>query len=357
MAWSRFVAGAIPLIMLFSAALPMLAVNGASSPVAKVPVRIATAEKLRNDVEYFSRIGERNYTRPGALIKSAKYIRERFSKAGLEVEELKYQVNDTKKMPLKFPHATLPKKEFTNIIGSVVGTKYPEEIIIVGAHYDTPMLENGQGADDNASGLAGMLALAEYFGKNPQERTIRFIAFANEEMPFFNTKDMGSYRCAANSAALQEKVVAMIALECIGYFSEEKNSQKIPLELKLENPPRIGNFIAIIGNENENALVEQTVAAFKQGSNLPVIGLAASFEIAGLGWSDHASYAKFNIPAIMITDTALLRNSNYHQLSDTPETLNYEKMNQVVVGTAQIIHNLALGGEGKSEKNKSFLKY
>ncbi|MEG2075274.1 MAG: M28 family peptidase [Victivallaceae bacterium] len=341
MAWSKLFAGMIPLVVLLGLSLPILVVNGASSLAETPSLKVTTAEKLKDDVEYFAGIGERNYTRPGALIKSTKYIRDRFAKAGLTVDELKYQVNDTRKMPSKFPHAALPKKEFTNIIGTVIGTKSPDEIIVVGAHYDTPLLEEGQGADDNASGLAGMLALAEYFGKNPPEKTIRFIAFANEEMPFFNTKDMGSYRCAANSKVQQEKVVAMISLECIGYFSDEENSQKIPPQLAMTNPPRVGNFIAIIGNEKQTELVAQSVAAFKKGASLPVIGLAASFDIPGLGWSDHASYAKFDFPAIMLTDTALLRNANYHQLSDTPATLNYEKMAQVVSGSAQIIRNLA----------------
>jgi Zn-dependent M28 family amino/carboxypeptidase len=212
-------------------------------------------------------------------------------------------------------------------------------VVVVGAHYDS--VEGGTpGADDNASGVAGLLALARRFGKTPSARTLRFVAFANEEPPYFQTEEMGSLVYARGCAARGERVVAMLSLETMGMFSEAPGTQHYPFPFDALSPST-GDFLAFVGNVRSTKLVRDAVATFRRTRMLPAEGAAVPDLAPGVGWSDHWSFWQTGVPALMVTDTAPFRNANYHEESDTPETLDYRKLARAVVGLAAVIEALA----------------
>lgn len=215
-----------------------------------------------------------------------------------------------------------------NIIAVKRGMVFPEETIIVGAHYDTC---SNPGADDNSSGVAGMLELAERFSKKTGKRTLKFIAFVNEEPPFFKTKDMGSFAYAESAFERGENIKLAVILEMIGYFSEKSLSQRYP---PLLGPffPNKGNFIAQVSDFKTRKLAKRMDAAFKKASSLPVRTVALPSFVPGVDFSDHWSFWQKEYKAVMFTDTAFYRNPNYHKKTDTPETLNYEYMSRCVDG-------------------------
>ncbi|MBI4803076.1 MAG: M28 family peptidase [Elusimicrobia bacterium] len=228
-----------------------------------------------------------------------------------------------------------------NITGVKTGTVTPEESIVLGAHYDTCA---NPGADDNASGVAAMLSLARLTAKTPAARTLKFVAFTNEEPPFFRTEDMGSLVWARAAAARKEKIKAVIVLEMIGYYSEQPRSQKYPPLLGPFNPNK-GNFIAQISNFKSRALARSIDAEFKKNSGLPIVTLALPSIIPGVDFSDHKSFWVAGYPAVMFTDTAFYRNANYHRGTDMPETLNYEYMAELIEGLRAAL--LAQAGQGR----------
>jgi len=228
-----------------------------------------------------------------------------------------------------------------NITGVKTGAVNPEESVVVGAHYDT--FEN-PGADDNASGIAGMLSLARLTAKTPTARTLKFVAFTNEEPPFFRTEDMGSLVWARAAAARKEKIKAVIVLEMIGYYSERRRSQKYPPLIGPFNPNK-GNFIAQISNFKSYGLARSIDAEFKKNSSLPIVTLALPSIVPGVDFSDHRSFWKVGYPAVMFTDTSFYRNANYHKCTDTPETLNYEYMAELIEGLKPAL--LAQAGPGQ----------
>jgi Zn-dependent M28 family amino/carboxypeptidase len=232
---------------------------------------------------------------------------------------------------------TLGGRVFRNIIVDKPGQSSPEETIIMGAHYDTCF---NPGADDNASGVAGVLELARLLKGEVLKRNVKFIAFTNEEPPFFLTDAMGSRVYAQAAKRDNEKIKAAVILEMIGYYSEGRNSQRY---LTLLGPfyPHRGNFLAVIGNFPSRHLVAKMGKYFKQASSFPVESLIAPSCLSGVYFSDHWSFWKEGYPAVMITDTAFLRNPHYHHDSDLPETLDYEKMSLAVHGLKEAIVRMA----------------
>jgi len=227
---------------------------------------------------------------------------------------------------------------FSNIEAELTGRRWPKEIIVVGAHYDS--ISTTPGADDNASGVAAMLALAEIFAGHPQGRTIRFVAFTNEEPPWFQSTDMGSLRYASELKAKGENVVAMIALESIGYFSDQPGSQKYPAPLdKLY--PNVGNFVAVVGSPRSGPLVDFIYAAMDNGGVIPVEKGILPPQTPGVGWSDHWSFWEKGYPAVMLTGTAPFRNPYYHQSTDVPATIDFERLARTTGATHQALEALA----------------
>ena len=204
--------------------------------------------------------------------------------------------------------------------------------IVVGAHYDT--VPGSPGADDNASGVAVLLELAR------MGLPARFVAFANEEMPYFQSGEMGSHAWAARAHRAGDKISAMLSLEMLGYYRNVPRSQGYPPPLGWFYPDR-ANFIAFVGDLGARRLVRHAVGFFRKHAKFPAEGVAAPAGIPGVTWSDHWSFRSHGYPAIMVTDTAFYRYPHYHLPSDTPEKLDYMRMARVTLGLAALIKELA----------------
>ncbi|MBW3596294.1 MAG: M20/M25/M40 family metallo-hydrolase [Planctomycetes bacterium] len=281
-------------------------------------------DRLRRHVERLAgEIGERNLQRYPQLQEAAAYIAEELEDAGYEVSRQTFTARD---------------HEFVNLEAELRGASRPEEIVIVGAHYDT--VPGSPGAGDNASGVAAMLSLARRAKGWKPARTVRFVAFSNEEMPYFQSSDMGSWVYARRCRKRDENIVAMLSLETIGYFRDEPGSQQYPPPFGAFYPSE-GNFIGVIGNVASRPLVHRVIESFRRRASIPSEGGAIPADVAGVGWSDHWSFWQEGYPAVMITDTAIFRYPHYHRPTDTPDKLDYEKTARVVEGVEAAVRELA----------------
>ncbi len=273
-------------------------------------------------VKLSSQIGDRSVFRYPQLTEAAAYISQEFQAMGFKVEFQKYQLHG---------------KEVKNVIARKPGKKRPEEIIVAGAHYDTCF---NPGANDNASGVAGLIELARLISQTESARTIKFIAFANEEPPFFKTEDMGSFVYTRQAKKENKQIKAAVILEMIGYYSKQPFSQRYP---PLLGPffPNKADFIAIVGNLTNRNLVKKTSSAFSRHSEFPIESIVLFDFIPGVDFSDHWSFWQHGFPAVMATDTAFYRYKHYHKKSDTFEKLNYCKMAAVVEGLKEVLIELA----------------
>ncbi len=283
------------------------------------------AQELRKTVEVLAlQIGERNVQRPAALAEAADAIEQSLEAAGYDVYRQTYHVGG---VPCHNLEAILP------------GALLPERNLIIGAHYDS--VPGSPAANDNASGVAALLALARRWREaEPPPVTIRFVAFVNEEPPYFQTPKMGSVVYASAAAKKGKDIAGMISLETIGYYSDEPGSQRYPPPIGLFYP-RTGNFIGFIGNHRSRRLVRRAVASFREHAQFPSEGAALPGLVPGVGWSDHWSFWQAGWEAIMVTDTAPYRYPWYHSPFDTPEKIDYERMARVVDGLFYVIRDLA----------------
>jgi Zn-dependent M28 family amino/carboxypeptidase len=280
-------------------------------------------EQLKRHISMLGEeIGERNIWKYYNLKTSAHYIEKMVRELGYDAKKQEYGVKD---MPVE------------NLEWELIGVSNPEEIILVGAHYDSVL--GSPGANDNASGVAALLEIARLLKAERLSRTVRFVAFVNEEPPFFQTDKMGSRVYAARCRQCNEKIVAMLSLETIGYYCHERKSQQYPFPFSFFYPST-GNFIGFVGNLSSRALVREAIEIFRSNTKFPSEGIAAPGWIMGIGWSDHWSFWKEGYPAIMITDTALFRYQYYHSREDVPNRIDYESMARVVIGINQIIREL-----------------
>ena len=198
------------------------------------------------------------------------------------------------------------------------------------------------GANDNGSGVAALLALARRFAGKSFPRTLRFVAFVNEEPPMFQaTGEMGSYVYAGRCRANGDRIEAMMSLETIGYYSNTPHSQRYPLLGLGLLYPTTGNFVGFVGNVSSRALVREAIGQFRQHAQVPAQGAAMPSIIPGIGWSDQWAFWQHGYPGIMITDTAPFRYPHYHAASDTPDKLDYDTMARVVQGLEKVIDHLA----------------
>jgi Zn-dependent M28 family amino/carboxypeptidase len=264
----------------------------------------------------------RNFTNPASLNKAAGYIEEKFKEFGLSTEIQHFQVEG---------------ETYKNVIGSYGKDK--EERIIVGAHYD--VCGDQPGADDNASAVAGLLEIAQLAGNYASASKYRFdfVAYSLEEPPYFRSKKMGSYFHAKSIYDQGVTIRGMICLEMIGYFTDEKNSQRFPLPFMKMAYPSEGNFIAVVGNFSSRSLITEVVTHFKHAA-IKAESLKAPALLPGVDFSDHRNYWYFGYKAVMITDTAFYRNPNYHRRGDTIDTLDFEKMGEVVKGITWTLVNM-----------------
>jgi len=268
-------------------------------------------------------IGERNIWNYSKLASAVSYIQEVFQGFGYDVADEEYMVDDI---------------SVANIVVEITGESAPDEIIVIGAHYDT--VSGSPGADDNASAVAGVLEISRLLKDSRPKRTIRFVTFVNEEPPFFRTDRMGSRVNSSRSKNRGDNIKAMISLEMIGYYSDEPGSQQYPFPFSYFFP-KTGNFVGFVGNIRSRNLVEKCISSFRSSTDFPSEGISAPGWITGMGWSDQWSFWQEGFQAIMITDTAFFRNRNYHMKSDTPDTLSYDRMSRVVVGVSEVVSFIA----------------
>lgn len=268
-------------------------------------------------------IGERNDSNPNRYNNAADFIAEMFQESGLVPYE--DELGD--------------KLQYRNIVAEHYGTSLPEEVIIVGAHYDTVWLSSG--ADDNASGVAVMLEIARQLKTKQLARTIRFVAFANEEYPHFLTDNMGSLFHAKRSYEREDKIIAMLSLEMLGYFSDEIESQSYPSPLNWFYPNK-ANFIAFVSDFSSRDLLRKSIGLFRDSMTFPSEGLTAPVAlIPDVRRSDQAAFWRYNYPAFMVTDTAAYRYNAYHNAKDVPERLDYDSMARVATGLIAVLEKLA----------------
>lgn len=274
----------------------------------------ADKKRIYRDVDFLTALRPyRNFRNTGSLDKSAEYIAKEFKKIGAAPHFQKWEVES---------------REYKNVIASYNQEK--SRRLVVGAHYD---VAGGQpGADDNASAVAGLLEVARMvFEAAPNlDYRIDFVAYCLEEPPFFATDYMGSYVHAKSLHDQKAEVIGMICFEMIGYFSEEPNSQAFPSPELAKIYPHTANFIIVVGIEKyfEFTSLVHRLMAKDAGIDVQVIKFPSGAGLAGL--SDQRSYWRFDYPALMINDTSFIRNPNYHKTSDTIETLDFDKMTEVI---------------------------
>jgi hypothetical protein len=291
---------------------------------------IALREELRADVQKLAgEIGERNMWHYRQLNAAADFIENSFSLAGLRTRRDSYDMRG---------------QACHNIEAEVAGSQRPAvsspppSIIVIGAHYDSVF--GSPGANDNGTGVAATLALARRFASIKPGHTLRFVAFVNEEPPYFLSGEMGSLVYARRCKARGDKISAMISLETIGYFSDAPHSQTYPSPGLGIFYPKVGNFIGFVSNVRSRALLRRVVALFRKHAKIPSEGAALPGFVPGVSWSDQSSFWRQGYPAIMATDTAPFRYPYYHSSNDTPDKLDYDRFTLVVNGIEKVIQGL-----------------
>lgn len=284
----------------------------------------AAAVRLRADVTKIAgEIGERNVWRYDQLTATADYLEKSLADSGYKVSRQPYECEG---------------KNVANLEATLAGGANADEIDLIGAHYDS--VRGCPGANDNGTGVAAGLELARALVAAKPARSIRFVFFVNEEPPFFHSPLMGSVVYAKRSKERGEKIVAMLSLETIGFFSDEPNSQAYPPPFN-KFFPSTGNFIAFVGDSSAKDLVSRCVASFRAHTRFPSEGCAVSDRIQGIGWSDHWAFTRQGYPAVMVTDTAPFRYRHYHTAEDTPDQVNYERLAKVTAGVGRVVLELA----------------
>lgn len=285
--------------------------------------QVALREELTRDVQKLAgEIGERNELHYAQLSATADFIEASFAAANLPARRDSYEMRG---------------RIFYNIEAEIRGAE--RKIVVIGAHYDSVF--GSPGANDNGSGVAALLALARRFAAKPSQKTLRFVAFVNEEPPYFQSSQMGSFVYAGRCKARDDQISAMLSLETIGYYSHAPRSQTYPLPGLGLFYPTIGNFIGFVGNVPSRALVREAIASFRRHAQFPCEGAAMPAPIPGVGWSDQWSFWQHDYRGVMVTDTALFRYPHYHARSDTPDKLDYDSMTRVVGGLEKLIDHWA----------------
>lgn len=300
-------------------AMPGESFRGQQPPFTAEETALAT--ELRQQVEVIAR-EEHNTTRPLALEDVAKHLENELAAIGYTVQA----------QPYKSRHG-----EVRNLEVELRGSTLPNQIVIVGAHYDSA--RGTPGANDNGSGTAMTLELARHFHGRTPARTLRFVFFVNEEPPYFKRSDMGSRVYADRSAERGENIVAMLSLETLGYYDSRPGSQNYPSIVSPFFPNR-GDFVAFVGNFGSRDLLHRVLSHFRATTSFPSEGIAAPALITGVDWSDHRSFWHHGWPALMVSDTAIFRYPHYHGRADTPNQLDYPRLARVTLGIQRVVEML-----------------
>lgn len=283
--------------------------------------REVSAKRLEDDVVALSSIQPpRNHAHKASLDRAATFVETRFRSLGGDVDIQTFEVDSV---------------QYCNVSISFGPEDRPR--IVVGAHYD--VCGEQPGADDNASGVAGVLELARLLDECQPvlNYRIELVAYTLEEPPFFRTEAMGSHHHARRLADKGTNVELMISTEMIGFFTDAPHSQSYPVFFLDWFYPDVGNYVAVVGKFGQGDVVDRVSELMESASAIPVSSISAPGFIPGMDFSDHLNYWKFGFDAVMITDTAFLRNPHYHRPTDTPQTLDYRKMAGVVRGLYETI--------------------
>ncbi|HEX9392543.1 MAG TPA: M28 family peptidase [Usitatibacteraceae bacterium] len=323
-------------IVLLAAASVALVTQPLVTPIASTPPQVDPV-RLEAHVKHLSvDLYPRSFDQSHNLELSADYIHDAFKATGAEVSTQEVAVDGVK---------------YRNVIARFGPPSGP--LLVIGAHYDshgdasrgahdprgyTPD-SHTPGADDNASGVAGLLELARLLGRQPQARAIELVAYTLEEPPYFRTEQMGSAWHARSLVAAKREVRLMLSLEMIGTFSDDPNSQDYPVPGMAHLYSDRGDFIAIVGKFGDFDATRKAKALMAGASDLPVFSINAPPLLQGIDFSDHLSYWNAGFPALMITDTAFLRNHQYHRAGDTYEKLDYRRMAKVVQAVYALSQN------------------
>lgn len=268
-------------------------------------------------------IGERNLRYPQALKQAEDYISGVWRRSGYSVERHEVEAGEFRP---------------ANLEVAIRGEDPAAGCVVVGAHYDT--VAGSPGANDNGSGVAALLEIGRHLRDSRLSRTVRLVAFVNEEPPYFKTRQMGS---RVYAEALRERGVdihAMLSLETIGYYSDAPGSQHYPPLFSLFYPDS-GHFIGFVANFRSRGLLRRAVTAFQGASDVPVESVATFGFVPGVDWSDHWSFWRIGVPAVMVTDTAPYRYPYYHSPFDTPDKINYVTLARVIDGLIAVATALA----------------
>ena len=314
------------------------------------PDQVALREELRANVQKLAgEIGERNMWHYAQLNAAADFIEDSFSRAGLRTRRDSYEIRgqpchnieaeiSAASQGAASAEATAAKAAVSPGHRSLGEGGSPPQIVIIGAHYDSVF--GSPGANDNGSGAAATLALARRFASAKLKNTLRFVAFVNEEPPYFLSGEMGSQVYARRCKERGDKISAMISLETIGYFSDAPHSQTYPSPGLGLFYPKVGNFIGFVSNVHSRALLRRVIRLFRKHAKIPSEGASLPAFIPGVSWSDQWSFWQHGYPAIMVTDTAPFRYPYYHSSNDTPDKLDYDRFTLVVSGMEKVIEKL-----------------
>lgn len=309
--------------LLILVALPVLWITQPLGRVSRRPGVEVSSARLEADVRHLvGGFPQRGFHRPKVLEAASDWIAASLQATGARVQRQAYTVG-------------------SDSYGNVRAFYGPEagERVVVGAHYDA--YEGLPGADDNASGVAALLALGRALGAHPPAGPVELVAYTLEEPPHFRKPTMGSAVHAQSLRKEGVKVRGMISLEMVGTFTDAPESQHYPLPgLGLIYPSR-GDYIAVVGDLTSPRLVRQVKGAMQSTGSLPVWSINAPTSLVGVDFSDHRNYWALGLPAVMVTDTAFFRNPRYHTAQDTPDRLDYRRMAQVVQGVEAAIRDLA----------------
>ena len=285
-------------------------------------------DRLRADLEHLAgKIGERNLAHSEAYARATQFLEDRMADAGHKVRRQVFQVKG---------------RPCVNLEVEIQGGTRAKEIIVIGAHYDSA--QGTTGANDNGTGVVAVLALADLLKDHKPGRTLRLVMFANEESPYFGTDAMGPLVYARACKERGDKIAAMLSLETIGYYDDTPGSQKYPPPFN-QFYPTTGNFLAFVGNTESAGLVRQAVGSFRQHAKFPCEGGAAPAQFEGISRSDQVAFWQCGYPGVMATDTAPFRYPHYHQATDTPDKVNYDRLARVVVGIKEVVVNLSTAEE------------
>lgn len=320
MAWT--LGAAVLLLAAAGAAWMTQPVFGSGGSIADGPSP-DPARLERRVRDLVGRFHPRDGGHPENMRRAADWISEELRAAGADVAEQRFRAAGA---------------EYVNLVAAFGPAT--TEVVVVGAHYD--VAGELPGADDNASGVAGLLEVADLLGGASLSCRVDLVAYALEEAPYFGTPAMGSEVHARSLEASGRRLRGMLCLEMIGCFADEPGSQQLPFGplLRLFYPSR-GDFIAVVGSAGGAGIVRKVKGSLREASDLPVFSINAPGWVPGVDLSDHSTFWRRGLPAVMITDTAFYRNPRYHTDRDTPETLDYRRMAKVVAGLRGAVLELA----------------